>query len=234
MTENTPIQSEERAVREPHAMLQEERYLWMARAFVVMMVLALVCDFILLIALANVTPVLRVQPFYLEVQNKDQQIIAIKRPDAETLSSKDLGESLVRQYLLARFGIGSDLKELAERWGTSGPVFWMSSQSVYDDFVEKESKPGQTLAFEDNFVRNVQISSLGRTREGGVNGSDQWTAVLKFTDTDRTSSEPKEQELVATLETSFRPTRKDLTWADRLKNPLGFVVNRLSLKKKAK
>lgn len=234
MSENTPIQSEERAVREPHAMLQEERYLWMARAFVVMMVLALVCDFILLIALANVTPVLRVQPFYLEVQNKDQQIIAIKRPDAETLKSQDLGESLVREYLLARYGIGSDLKELEERWGSTGVVFWMSSQSVYDDFIEHEYQRGQTLAFEDNFIRNVQISSLLKTSTGGSNGSDRWQVELKFTDTDRTSAEPTKQEYVATLETSFRPTRHNLTWADRLKNPLGFVVDRFSLEPKAK
>ena len=71
---NLKVKEHKASARE---VLQEERYLWMSRAFVVMVVLAAICNIILLIALANVTPVMRVQPFYLEIQDKNQQIINI-------------------------------------------------------------------------------------------------------------------------------------------------------------
>ena len=215
--------SRSRNVRE---VLQEERYLWMARAFVVMMVLAIICDIILLIALANVTPVLRVQPFFVEIQDKDQQIISVVRPTVETLNSDVLKESLVRQYVLARFGVGSDLAELEERWGPRGPVYWMSDQPIYDEFVQKESVPAQNLARKDNFVRNVRILSVNKTRDGGPNGSDEWQVELEFQDIDRTATKPAISYYRADLATAFRPTnaRRNLEWADRLKNPLGFVV----------
>lgn len=217
-TEETPRSRNAREI------LQEERYLWMARAFVVMMVLAIICDIILLIALANVTPVMRVQPFYLEIQDKDQQIVSVSRPSVETLNSDVLKESLVRQYVLARFGVGSDLAELEERWGANGPVYWMSDQPIYDEFVQKESVPAQNLARKDNFTRNVRILSVNKTRAGDVTGSDEWQVELEFQDMDRTSSKPAISYYRADLATAFRPTRPGLTWSDRLKNPLGFMV----------
>ena len=207
-----------------HEMLQEERYLWMARAFVVMMVLAIICDIILLIALANVTPVMRVQPFYLEIQDKDQQIVSVTRPTPETLNSDVLKESLVRQYVLARFGVGSDLGELEERWGPNGPVYWMSDQPIYDEFLQRESVPVQLLAQKDNFVRNVRILSVNKTRAGGPNGSDIWQAILEFQDVDRVKTKPVISNCQADMATTFRPSRPGLTWSDRLKNPLGFTI----------
>ncbi len=210
--------------RSAHEILQEERYLWMARAFVVMMVLAIICDIVLLIALANVTPVLRVQPFYLEIQSKEQQVVSIARPSFETLNSDTLKESLVRQYILARFGVGSDLGELEERWGDKGLIYWMSDQSVYDEFIKKESVPAQDRARRDNFIREVRILSVNKTRDGGVTGSDIWQVELEFRDIDRTKSGQSILSCVANMATAFRPSRSGLTWADRLKNPLGFVI----------
>lgn len=222
---------------ETREILQEERYLWMARAFVVMTVLAVICDIILLIALANVTPVLRVQPFYLDIQNKDQQIVNVKQPTAETLDSDALKESLVRQYLLSRLGIGSDLNELEERWSENGPVYWMSEPSVFEEFRDKEAVPLQRLAQQDNQIRNVQILKLNKTRSGQGKGADEWRAELEFRDMNRSSTQPQIRYFQADLATAFRPTRKGLTWERRLNNPLGFTVvdfGLVALKEKSK
>ena len=211
--------------------LQEERYLWMSRAFVVMVVLAIICNVILLIALANVTPVMRVQPFYLEIQDKNHQVINIVRPSVETLDSDLLKESLLRQYLLARFGMGSDLTELEERWGEDGIVYWMSVDSVFAQFTE-EARKLLHLAYEDNLVRNVRILSAKKASQGSAKGAaDVWEVKLEFQDIDRSSEEPKFQYFVAKVEVIFQPTRSGLLWSQRLKNPLGFTVTRFGLTK---
>ncbi len=212
------------------AVLQEERYLWMARAFSLMVVLSVVCNFILLIALANVTPVMRVQPFYLETQNKEQQIISIQRPPLEDLKSVDLKQSFVRQYLLARFGMGSDFAELERRWGVSGPVRWLSTEAIYRVFQE-EARQLQQLAREEGYVRNVKIASLNLTRSDPARGRDDWRASITLSDTNRTSVQAKESHFIAELTTTFRPSVSGLTWQDRLKNPLGFTVEAFVLKR---
>jgi len=210
--------------------LQEERYLWMSRAFVVMVVLAIICNIILLIALANVTPVMRVQPFYLEIQDKEHQVINIVRPSAETLDSDLLKESLLRQYLLARFGMGSDLTELEERWGEDGIVYWMSVDSVFSQFTQ-EARQLLQLAHEDNLVRTVRILSAKKASQGNAaeGAADVWEIKLEFQDMNRSSEEPKLKYFVAKVEIVFRPTRSGLLWSQRLKNPLGFTVTRFGL-----
>ena len=102
----------------------------------------------------------------------------------------------------------------------------MSDQPIYDEFVQKESVTAQNLARKDNFVRNVRILSVNKTRDGGPNGSDEWQVELEFQDIDRTATKPAISYYRADLATAFRPTnaRRNLEWADRLKNPLGFVV----------
>ena len=233
MSEEQAPLPEETEVQASREMLQEERYLWMARAFVVMLVLALICDFVLLIALANVTPVMRVQPFYIETINKDQQVISVSIPEdrKQVLTSDALQESLVRQYLMAYFGVDADLKELEHRWGTDGPVFWMSSQSVYEDF-KIEADEAERKARDENFTRDVDIIRVNRV-PSRTSKYETWTAEIVLKDGNRTSVKKEENAFVAELRVEFRPARKGLKWEDRLKNPLGFTVSGFGLTQKS-
>ena len=97
-------------------MLQEERYLWMARAFSLVALLAFIANITMMVALSGLNPLVRVQPFYIQTQDKEHQVVSIVRPSKEELNSQVLQQSLVRQYLLARYGIGSDIQEVAQRW----------------------------------------------------------------------------------------------------------------------
>ena len=225
--------AEEQEQREEMArrVLQEDRYLWMARAFVVTFVLAVVCDLILLIALSNVVPVMRVQPFYVEAQNKEQQVVFVNRANKETLDSDALKESFVREYILSRYGVDSDLSELEERWGIDGPVFWMSDQSVYDEFVAKEQIPLQALARQDNLTRKVFITSLNKLPPEGR--TEFWKVEFDIIENDRVSDKPKTS-WVAEVGALFRPVQTGKPWKDRLKNPLGFTVVSFGLARKSK
>ena len=65
--------------------LQEERYVWMARAFVMMTVLGILANVLLLIAISGAVPFLRVQPFYLDIRSRDEQLISVERLSADPL-----------------------------------------------------------------------------------------------------------------------------------------------------
>ena len=205
--------------------LQEERYLWMARAFALIGVLAFVANLLMLIALSGLTPLMRVQPFYLQTQSKDRQVISIIRPNPEELDSDILQEAMVREYLLARFGIGADTAELERRWGIDGSIFAMSEASVYKDFHEKESTKMLEQARSDGLTRDVNIKWVNR-KERLSNGASVWVAEIELIDMSQKIGDRYVSKWTITMEVMFQPSRKKMEWAQRLKNPLGFVVTK--------
>ncbi|MGN0919156.1 MAG: VirB8/TrbF family protein [Alphaproteobacteria bacterium] len=202
--------------------LQEERYLWMARAFSLVALLALVANFLMLIALSGLMPLMRVQPFYLQSQSKDRQVISIQRPSPEELDSDILQEALVREYLLARFGIGADLSEVTRRWGIDGVVHEMSNESVFSDFNNKEAEPMLKQAGDDSLTRNVKILSVNRAERR--QNSDVWVAEIELTDMSQKSKDFRVSLWSVEMIVSFQNLGRQMDWSQRLKNPLGFKV----------
>ena len=204
--------------------LQEERYLWMARAFSLVALLALIANFLMLIALSGLMPLMRVQPFYLQSQAKDRQVISIVRPNPEELDSDILQEALVREYLLARFGIGADVAEVERRWGIDGMIFTMSKDSVYKDFHEKESMEMLKQARSDGLTRDVKILSVNRAEQfpdGGV-----WVAEIELIDMSQKISDRYTSRWTVKMEVVFQTSGRQMDWSQRLKNPLGFMVTK--------
>ena len=220
----TPPNNNQYSVQET---LQEERYLWMARAFALVAVLAFIANFLMLIALSGLSPLMRVQPFYLQTQAKEHQVISIVRPNFSAMAPKDvdiLQEALVREYLLARFGIGADVKELERRWGINGIIYAMSENSVYREFREKEMMAMQEQARSDGLTRNVQINWVNRKEH--LSDVDVWTAEIELTDMSQKIGDLRTSKWIVTMEVAFEPKRKRMEWAQRLRNPLGFVVKK--------
>ena len=202
--------------------LKERSYLWMVRIFGFVCVVTLIANIILYTALDSLMPLVRVQPFFITTQDKDQQIIKIERPGMAQLRSKQLQESFVRQYLVARLGIGSDTEELKRRWGIDGTIQWMSSDSVFMTFLRDYATGLIKLADEEGLTRDVEIlnvSDIPRSNE------ILWRAEVRTIDRSRSASEPQITEWNIDMVISFASLREGLTWAQRLQNPLGFTVN---------
>ena len=60
------------------ANVAEKRYLWTARAFAIITAISLCCNLVLLLAIAQVIPLYRVEPFLLTFQNKEEQVYNIQ------------------------------------------------------------------------------------------------------------------------------------------------------------
>lgn len=206
--------------------MKERRYLWMARTFALVAVVSLLATLMLLSALFSLLPIVRVQPFYLSTLNKDQQVISVTRPDFNKIDMNLLTESFVRQYLLARLTISSNIAELERRWGIDGNINWMSETSVFSEFARSaDALIKQAKA--EGLTRNVKILVVSPYRS--ENGENIWRAELELTDMKHGDSEPVTTKWVAIMKVDFRPTRPGLIWDQRLKNPLGFTVVRFGI-----
>ena len=201
---------------------KERSYLWMARVFCLICVVTFITDLILLSAVQSLLPLVRVQPFFIVTQDKDKQIIQVTRPNRAFLSSKVLQESFVRQYILARFLIGTDVGELERRWGTDGTVQWMSSTTVFDEFNIRFAAGLIKEAKENGLTRDVSI--LNVRLDPREDGQVVWVAEVRVKDMSRTLPKPEITDWQVTMIINFGEFRKGLLWEQRLKNPLGFVV----------
>ena len=207
--------------------VRERQYLWMARTFALVAVVSFLANVLLLVAVFSLVPLVRVQPFYLSTQDKDQQIIQVVRPNIADLDTEVLGESFIRQYLLARFTVGTNIPSLENTWGIEGLVAMESSETVFQEFLQ-ESRGLIDLAKKEGFTRNVRILTVVRLRIK-PNGTEYWQADLEFSDMSRKEPEPKYMKRRAVLQIYFDPVQEDLKWANRLKNPLGFKVLRFGV-----
>ena len=207
----------------------EQRYLWMTRVFATVAVVSFLANIMLIMALFSLLPIVRVQPFYLHTQDKDEQIITVTRPPWNELNSEVLQESFIRQYILARLTVGSNIAELERRWGIDGIINWMSSAVVYEEF-SKTADIALNQARNDGLTRNVKILNIVplRAEQGGGN---VWRAEIELTDMKYGDSAPVRTRWLVTMKVEFQTTRKGLTWEKRLKNPLGFTVVRFGIQK---
>lgn len=207
--------------------MKERRYLWMARAFALVAVVSFLANLLLLSAIFSLTPIVRIQPFYLSTQDKDEQIISVVRPNNLDIDGKILAESFIRQYLLARLTIGTNIPTLENTWGIDGIVAWESEPTVFKGFTET-SLALIEQAKKEGLTRNVHILNVIQlSRE--PNGSEVWQAEIMLSDMKQGIRKPIESKWLVTMQIAFLPVRQGLKWEQRLKNPLGFTVQKFGI-----
>lgn len=206
--------------------LRERRYLWMARSYMVMAVVAFVTLVMMVMALNGLMPLTRVQPFYLYTQDKNDQVLYVRRPAAGSLDLDMVADSLIRQYLLLRLSVPADAHMLEEIWGVDGDISWKSAPTVFKEFQPLANILIQQ-ARQEGLVRDVELLSVSKFRSEP--DGDVWRAEVKMTDMKKGSVEPTSKKWVVNLKVNFYPNREGLKWAQRLKNPLGFLVTKYGM-----
>lgn len=199
-------------------LLRERRYLWTARAFAIVSAVALCVNLVLLLAIVHMMPLKRVEPFLLTFQNKDEQVVKI-RPLAKDMSAEDIiSEAMIRQYVLLRNTMISDVDEMSFRWGPDGPLRWMSSAQVYNQFA-KTVKDWLSRIKLEGLTREVRIESV-------VRNQNIWLVYIVTRDMLPEAEEPAISRWRIRLSIKyFAKDQREVKYIDRLKNPLGFAVD---------
>jgi len=186
----------------------EKRYLWTARAFAVIVAISFCCNLVLILAIAQIMPLYRVEPFLLTFENKEEQVYNIQ-PLRNMESKKAITEVFVREYVLLRSAYTDDLQE-------------MSSPAVYQAFIEKTAKRVFQVIREKGLIRLVHILTINEISRG------QWQVEYETRDMYPDSSAPQVEYWTASLMVRYR--QKTVKYGERLSNPVGFTVTRYNLK----
>lgn len=199
----------------------EKRYLWTARAFAIITAISLCCNIVLILAIMQVLPLYRVEPFLLTFQNKEEQVYNIQPIKGRMEDQKAITEVFVRQYVLLRSSFDRDVPEMEARWMPGGPVQEMSSSAVYTEFLEKTAKKALDLIRARSLRRNVRILTVNELGRG------LWQVEYETQDMYPDSPAPEVNYWTASLRITY--SRKSVKYGERLKNPVGFTVVRYSL-----
>ncbi len=203
--------------------LQERRYLWTARVFAVFGSVSICANIVLFMAILNTVPLIRVEPFLFSFVEKREQVIQLK-PIGINLGANDvITESMVRYYILVRNTLVLDVNVMQSRWGVDGPVKWMSSDVNYRDFSNKSFDVLQKIK-KEGLTRSVTILSVVRLSK------DIWQAEIATDDILPSSAQPLRTRWTVSMRVSYSNNMR-VKYSQRLKNPLGFVVQQYMIKR---
>ncbi len=200
----------------------ERRYLWTARAFAVVVAISLCCNFILLLAITQLLPLYRLEPFILTFENKQEQVYDIQ-PFVNLEDDKDITEVFVREYVLMRSAFSNNINEMESRWMPGGPIQEMSSSAVYQAFIEKTANTVLDIIKKQGLTRSIRIMTVNELGRG------LWQVEYETRDMYPSSSAPQIEYWTASLRIVYR--KKNVKYGERLNNPVGFTVVRYSLKR---
>ena len=198
----------------------EKRYLWTARAFAIITAISLCCNIILILAISQVIPLYRIEPFLLTFQNKEDQVYNIQLVQGLE-DEKAITEVFVREYVLLRSSFDRDIPEMESRWMPGGQVQEMSSQTVYEDFIRNTANRALELIRTRNLQRTVRILTVNELGRG------LWQVEYETRDMYPDSPKPEVNYWTASLRIAY--VNKTVKYDERLKNPVGFTVTRYSL-----
>lgn len=199
----------------------EKRYLWTARAFAIITAISLCCNVVLLLAIAQVMPLFRIEPFLLTFQSKDEQVYNIMPVRGNLADQKAITEVFVREYVLQRSSFDRDIPEMEARWMPGGPIQEMSSPAVYSEFLDKTARKAIDVIRTRSLKRDVRILTVNELGQG------LWQVEYETQDMYPDSTTPEINYWTASLRIRYRV--KSVKYNERLNNPVGFTVERYSL-----
>jgi type IV secretion system protein VirB8 len=203
------------------ANVAEKRYLWTARAFAIITAISFCCNIVLLLAITQVIPLYRVEPFLLTFQDKEEQVYNIKPVNRNLAEEKAITEVFVRQYVLMRSSFNRDTVEVEARWMPGGAIQEMSSPTVYEEFLKGTANKALELIRTRRMIRDVRIMTVNEL------GSGIWQVEYETRDMYPDSKTPEVNYWTASLKIAYR--YKSVKFKERLKNPVGFTVINYSL-----
>lgn len=195
--------------------MSEKRYLWTARAFAIVCAVSVCANLALLLAVIQIQPMTRIEPFFLDFANRSDQVVTIRKMNMSSEDWEALIRRNLREYVILRHSMQPDTELMNRRWGPDGKIRWMSSSQVYAEFAER-AKAYFNQDPDNKFrrlTRTVNITS--------VNQGDQFWQVL-FEIVDEIDGATEVNNLVARMQIGWE-TQK-VKYSDRLKNPLGFKI----------
>lgn len=204
---------------------KERYFLWLSRLVMLCALVSLAFFLSATLVIFRLAPEIIVEPLLLVSNQTDSNNVVRYEPITEKMPSiKQMTEMFVRQYVIMRNTVVVDEQEMKTRWGPGGIVYFLSSESVYSDFVGRNIDSIERM-YDSEYSSEVYIDNIGKEAEN----SPAWRVdfTVHHLSQGRNNSGAmtlKTEKFRASVTPRYHPERKLIT--RRLVNPLGFTVEK--------
>jgi len=206
--------------------MRERRYLWIARVFAIFSAVSLCTNIVLLIAIGNLLPLNRVEPYYLTFYNKGDQVVKVSESIRNKKIYDVIEESLVREYVQLRHTVVPDIEEMERRWSSGGLLRWISDDGVYRAFNEDYKRMMDRIETQ-RYSQTVSISTVNLVSDPK---DRYWQVNFETTEMIGEARKPITKKWRAIVKIKLKDRRDGIIYSERLKNPLGLEVSHYSVK----
>lgn len=201
--------------------MPERRYLKTSR-IMTFMAAGLLCGTIMLtFILYMLSPQLRSEPLLLTMDKRFYKLEPVQASVVWVPSNILLAEEHIKQYIMLRHTIVSDIDEMQDRWNQENSLLkWFSTKEAFSAFLTEKEVNMARMA--EGLTTEVNIRFIQRI------GNGLWMAEFETIEHMPEEEQPNIQRWRALLEAGFQrrgyPNRDE-----RIKNPLDFLVQKYSL-----
>lgn len=202
---------------------REIYFRWLSRLVILCAIVSLGFFLSSSLVIFRLAPEIIVQPLLIISQDNSDNMVRYEPITKNMQSLKKFTELYIRQYIIMRNSVVNDEQEMQTRWGPGGIIHYLSTPSVYNDFVGANAKKVEKM-FDANFSREVRIDSINKVSEN----SPAWTVEFTVYSLSNKSVDNsgaltlKTMRMKASITPKFIPERVAIF--PRLINPLGFTV----------
>lgn len=170
---------------------------------------------LLIITLASLAPLKRIEPMLVTFGEKEQQIVRIEPFQKDASGFGLMTEKLIMEYTKVRNEVVLEEGEMKRRWGNNGYISIYSTDDGYKQFVKNVTGVYES-ASSANITRSVTVNSIDMF--------DSSSARVQYQTTDKNNNGDtlNQENWIATVKWQYLPDK--VTYQNRYDNPLGFKV----------
>ena len=199
----------------------ERRYLWTSRFLVIFAGLSICFNMMLALCIYLMVPLIGVSPQFYTINKYLNQVEMVQRREINFPVSDLVTQQNIRDYIILRYSMESDLADVLEGWGKDSSFFWFSSSSVYETFRTSEMF-ANIQQYRQGIRRGVEIEWVRPLSKG------LWQVQFKTYEISAAQELPVITNWRATLRIVYVRS-SSMSQEARLFNPYGFVITSYSL-----
>lgn len=146
--------------------IPERRYLWTTRLLVIFASLSICLNIVLTSTLYIMIPQRGATPRLLIKDDYFNQLRMLNRQEVNVSPKDLLSEHLIREYVKTRHTVPSQYDDLKNKWREGSNFYWMSEQSVYEEFASENLEQLLHSYQTSGFTRKVDIEWVRAVASG--------------------------------------------------------------------
>lgn len=175
-------------------------------------------------AIAALMPLQKVVPMVVTSNDKGNEIVHINPATLDAPTIDYVSEISLRNFVEKRYSILGSAGAQAANWDQGSVVQLMSNAEGYKAFMD-QARPEFMRLRGENKIRSVRIDSVRKL------SASQWQ--VEYVTSDQVEHSPmqgatpsEDHQWISTFEITFEP--KNVTYNDRLNNPFGMTVKKVT------